>query len=86
MTVVPFPRPTRRQTATPPHRACHRMDRAAVATVAVFQIVAHALRVRHHDGDESAIPLARLEVEELLRSEFHDVRQQTLTEIRTECE
>jgi hypothetical protein len=81
-TVVPFPHPARRQSATFPHRACRRMDRAAVATVAVLTIVTRALRARHHDGDRSAIPLARLEVEELLRGEFADARGEAINEIR----
>ena len=62
------------------------MDRAAVATVAVLTIVTRALRARHRDGDRSAIPLARLEIEALLREEFHDI-QQTLNETHIrECE
>ena len=86
MTVVPFPHPTRRQRATPPHRACHRMDRAAVATVAVFQIVGDALRIRFREGDSSAIDFARFAVEELLRTEFSDAKREAANEIRTECE
>jgi hypothetical protein len=62
------------------------MDRAAVATTAILQVVSHALRMRYRDGDGSAIACARLEVEELLRGEFHDIQQQTLNEIRIECE
>jgi hypothetical protein len=81
MTVIPFRPPARRQSATPSRRARGSMDRAAVVASAVLQ-----LRSRHRNGDRSAIPLARLEVEELLRGEFHDIQQKTLNEIRTECE
>jgi hypothetical protein len=86
MTVIPFRPPARRQSATPSRRARGSMDRAAVVASAVLQVVGDALRCRHRNGDRSAIPLARLEVEELLRGEFHDIQQKTLNEIRTECE
>ena len=83
--VVPFPHPARRHTASPPRRAAHQMDRAANVATTIAGIYSRALRARL-SGDGLAIACARAEAEELLRDEFHDVQQQTLTEIRTECE
>jgi hypothetical protein len=63
------------------------MDRAAVATTAIMQVVGHALRARCR-GNTSAIVAARTEIEALLREEFHDIQRQTLNETRIspECE
>jgi hypothetical protein len=75
-----FPRAARR--CPSPRRATRRLDRAAVITTAVFQVIAEALRARHRDDDRSAIPAARLEIESLLRDEIADAQREAINEIR----
>jgi hypothetical protein len=57
-------------------------DRATVSTTAILRILQDALRARYCEGDASAISHARLEIEELLRSEFHDIQRETRDGIR----
>ena len=65
-------------------RARH-ADRAAVATTAILQIVRDALTA-WVDRDRADLARVRTAIETVLREEFADIQQQTLTEIRREDE
>jgi hypothetical protein len=80
MTVISFPRPPR-QPPTPPPRAASQVDRAANVATTIAGIYARAMRARL-SGDGLAIACARVEAEELLREEFHDIKREAIAEIR----